>query len=135
MVHGAYSCFLSDNKPCILSKTSWIVISSSSISSSPQASPIKASNKSSSTPSSSLDFGIRSKASISSRIVAFRSLKNGKWLCFNVGKVTGFISFPIIPSSCLLDFSARICVLFDLSAIGTSFDIYGPLIAIFIISY
>jgi len=135
IVYSAYNCFLSDNKPYILSKTYRINISSSSILSSLQALPIKASNTSSFAPLSSLDFSIRSKAGISSGILASRSLRNSKRLCFNVSKVAGFISFPILSSSCLFDFLACTCVLFDLSAISISFDVYKPLVAIFIISY
>ena len=135
IVYSAYNCFLSDNKPYILSKTYRINISSSSILSSLQALPIKASNTSSFALLSSLDFGIRSKASISSGILASRSLRNSKQLCFNVSKVAGFISFLILSSSCLFNFLARTYILFNLFTISTSFNIYKPLVAIFIISY
>ena len=135
MICSAYNCFLLDNKPYTLLKTCRINISSSNILLSPQASLIKASNKSSFAPLSSLDFSIRSKASISSGILASRSLRNSKRLYFNVSKVAGFISFLMLSSSCLFDFLARTCILFNLSTISTSFNIYRPLVAIFIISY
>jgi hypothetical protein len=55
--------------------------------------------------------------------------------CLNISKIAGLISFLTLFLAFNSSLLARTCILFNRFAISIIFDIYGPLVAIFIISY
>jgi hypothetical protein len=64
-----------------------------------------------------------------------KGLTDNSVYCLSVSKIAGLISFLILFLALNSSLLARTCILSNISAISTSFNIYKPLIAIFIISY